>query len=168
MKRLALIPLLILAAAVPSLAANTDPADDFVATGTITAGNPGTKKLGGIAEIGSPCMGSIDPDVPAGTFNGLDGAWVALGENWSGAEAKLTAAPLDAVALTLNDVDAWFYDDACALIGPSVDHAAYHMATSGLTEYGVIPTGAAWVAIDLADGAAAEYTFTVYDVVAPR
>ncbi len=170
MKRLALIPLILLATAAPSLAENTDPSDDFVAKGTMTVGNPANKKILGITETGSPCMDTIDPGIPPGTFNGLDGSWVKLGgEAWYGATAKLTSTPKSAVVISVGDVDAWFYDEACALIGPSRSRDAYHMATSAATEWGTIPRDAEWVVVDLADGVAAEYTFTVFDViVAPQ
>ena len=152
-----------LAAALVLAAVATVPASaghgtgDFVATGTILVGNAGTRAIGGVTEIGSPCMGSIDQDVPDGVFNGVDGVWIQLPAGAAGHEATLTADEP-------NDVDAWFYTDGCALLTSSTPDA-YSMTTTDPepngNEEGVIPEGAGWVAIDLYVGAAASFTFTI-------
>lgn len=145
------------------------------ATGTILLGNPITRDTGGVTETVSPCDGSIDPEVPAYTAQGVDG-WVidllgpdgdyaALEALWGNA-AKLTAnrtipdtpAPIS----TNNDVDAWFYGDGCSLITPTADPRAYHMATTGSNESGIIPNGTRFVVVDLFRGANATFTFTVF------
>jgi hypothetical protein len=156
MKRLALVSMILLAVAAPALASHT--ATDFVATGTILIGDPGTRVIGGVTEQGSPCLGSIDPDVPAGLAQGVDGFWIALPEGSGGHAATLTStAP--------NDVDAWFYDEGCGLIQPAADPNAYSMATTDPVpngdEAGTIPANAAFVAVDLYVGAAAPFTFTI-------
>ena len=76
--------------------------------------------------------------------------------------ARTLPAPPVLGGTTNNDVDAWFYDDGCSLIRPNAHPAAYHMATIGSIENGVIPTGARFVVVDLARGFKAPFTFTVY------
>ena len=148
---------LVLAAAVTVPASADHGASDFVATGTILIGNPGTRVIGGVSETGSPCMGSIDEDVPDGTFNGIDAVWVKLPAGSVGHAATLTAAEP-------NDVDAWFYTDACTLVTSATENA-YSMATTAPepngNEEGIIPATAGWAAIDLYVGAHADFTFTI-------
>lgn len=150
--------------------ASADPVVMFQETGTILVGNPITRETGGVSETLSSCGESIDQDVPAGTGEGVDGAWVFLGDDprnlWE-KTATLTSPrtiPANPAPVgTGNDVDAWFYDTACALIKPSQHAGAYHMATTGSAETGVIPTGAQWVVVDLYRGVNAPFTFTVYE-----
>lgn len=144
--------------ALSMLPASATHGESFVATGTIAVADPASRQYGGVTEQGSPCLGSIDPDVPAGIFQGVDAVWVALPLESEGHAATLTStAP--------NDVDAWFYDEGCTLIKPAADPNAYSMATTDPApngdEEGIIPVGAAWVAVDLYVGAAAPFTLTI-------
>ncbi|MFP5224901.1 MAG: hypothetical protein ACLGH3_05010 [Actinomycetota bacterium] len=169
MKRLialaALAPMMMLPVAVQ---AQEDP-PLYQADGTILVGNPLTRETGGVAEIGESCGESIDPDIPTGTFDGTDGRWLFLGDDptdlW-GHRATLTAnrtiPDTPAPVGTGNDVDAWFYDTGCGLIRPVDDPNAYHMATVGSNEQGIIPQGAQWVVVDLYRGVAAEFEFTIW------
>lgn len=134
----------------------------FTQTGLIAVGNPGTRTIGGATEVVSPCLGSIDQDVPAGAAQGTDGYWFEIPEAVRGHAATLVAA-------APNDVDAWFYDENCTLIKPSgtgpVDPDAYSMASLSPepdgNESGKIPAAAAWAVVDLYVGAAATFTFNV-------
>lgn len=172
MKRIMVLSIAVVAAAmVPAGAGHGS--TDFVQTGTVLLPNPATRLYGGVTEQVSPCGGSIDPDVPAGAAQGVDGYWFALPTGAGGHDATMIATgpePPDPVGLIPGiDVDAWFYDDGCALIRPSADPNAYHMATVGSNEFGVIPENAAWVAVDLVSGVNATFTFTVYGLPAePR
>jgi hypothetical protein len=165
LKKLVALPLVALAVAIPS---HADPV--FTKSGTILVAGPSGRVVGGVTEIASPCMGSVDPDVPAGATQGVDGYWVELPLGLDGRAAHLTAnAP--------NEVDAWFYDEGCGLITPTVDANAYSMVNRnclpvppGTTSYcplpsgdkhGTVPVGAAWVAVDLNTGANANFTFSV-------
>ncbi len=166
MKRVALIGLLaILLTGAPAV--NADEHPDWTASGEILLPSPGSRAIGGVTELASPCMGSIDPDVPDGAAQGLDGYWIEIPEGAGGHAATLTAdAP--------NEVDAWFYDLDCNLIrppssmsaGPKDEHA-YSMAGSGdLPEgdkAGTIPAEAAFAAVDLYLGFNATFTFTILD-----
>jgi hypothetical protein len=156
MKRGLLAVLVMAAVAVPAAAEHSS--TDFVATGLILVGDPVTRVQGGVSEIGSPCLGSFDPEVPEGAAQGVDGFWIQLPEGAAGHSATLTAADP-------NDVDAWFYTEDCSLIGPTADENAYSMATTDPepngNEEGTIPEIASWVAVDLYVGAAAEFTFTI-------
>ncbi|HVL33836.1 MAG TPA: hypothetical protein VM600_09690 [Actinomycetota bacterium] len=139
-------------------------AGTFVQKGTILVGDPVTRSYGGVAEQVSPCLGTMDQDIPEGIAQGVDGYWFALPEGIAGHAATLTApAP--------NDVDAWFYDEFCQLIQPpggsgpgAKDPDAYSMASvdplPNGNEEGRIPAAAAYVVVDLYVGAAAEFTFT--------
>ena len=183
MRRLALIPILGLLGMFPASAGE----GDFTVSGTIAVGNPDSRVYGGLTEIGSPCMGSVDPDVPDGAFQGVDGYWIQLPIEelgvFDGMKATLTSDTLD--------VDAWFYDEACGFLTEPVD-TTYSMAGDRVTfpwaeevpedapEYsrltgtrllpdgdelnGVIPEGTGWVVVDLYAGANASFTFTVDNV----
>lgn len=131
---------------------------EFTATGTIAIAGPQTRTISGLTEIGSPCLGSVDPEVPNGTFQGVDGFWVELPIDAAGHPATLTAgAP--------NDVDAWFYDEGCSLINMAADPNAYSMASTDPApdgnESGIIPAAARWAAIDLYVGAGAAFEFKI-------
>lgn len=171
MKKLSLLALGVAAAGVMPASASTP---IFTETGTILIGNAATRETGGVTEIVSPCDGSLDPEVPAYAAQGIDGYTIdLLGEGsfedlealW-GNRATLTAnrtiPDTPAPVGTGNDVDAWFYADGCSLIKPTADPAAYHMATTGSSEFGVIPNGARFVVVDLYRGANAEFTFSIF------
>jgi len=164
-RRVAIVPLLAIAVALPAGADHGSSA--WEQTGTIAVANPATRLYGGAAELVSPCGGSIDQDVPPGAANGTDGFWFELPEGAAGHDATLTASefavPDPAGAIPGNDVDAWFYDFGCTLIRPTADPNAYHMATVGSNEFGVIPAAAAWVVVDLVTGANATFTFRILD-----
>lgn len=145
---------LLLVATVSMLAALPSQADPFfTATGTVLAGDPATRAVGGATEQLSPCNGSIDPDVPAGLAQGVDGYWIQLPEGSAGRTATLTANEP-------NDVDGWFYDEGCGLMPSPYTLATTDPVPNG-DEQGVIPEGAAWVVVDLYVGAAATFTFSI-------
>lgn len=149
--------ILLAAAALTAFAMVPAQADDgFSVTGTVLVGNPVTRAYGGASEMVSPCNGSIDPDVPAGTGQGVDGYWIQLPEGSAGLEATLVTLTEGA------DFDAWFYDEGCTLMTGA---ANYTMATTDPVpngdEAGAIPEGAAFVAVDLYVGANASFTFTI-------
>lgn len=169
------LSLLVLAASAASIAP-AHAADPLLKVqGTILLGNPITRETGGVTETVSPCDGSLDPEVPPYAAQGIDGWTIDLAGPegdfeamqllW-GKRATLTAnrtipenpAPVG----TGNDVDAWFYGDGCTLIKPSTDPNAYHMATTGSNEFGVIPTGTRFVVVDLYRGLNAPFTFTIH------
>lgn len=144
--------------AAPALASGET--DDLVVTGTVLLADPATKYLLGVTETVSPCNGSLDQDVPAGAANGVDGYWIDL-LGYEGHRATLTGSATDAPNAPGPDLDVWFYDEACGLIGPAADENAYHMATSSSNEFGIVPAGAAFAVVDYAVGApAATFTFT--------
>lgn len=165
MRKLLLLPLLAAAVALPAGAGHGT--GTWERTGTILLPNPATRLYFGVTEFVSPCGGSIDPDVPEGATNGLDGAWFEVPDDAWGHRATLTATefvvpdPLNLVPG--NDVDAWFYDGGCSLIRPSTDQGAYHMATVGSNEFGVVPIGTAWVVVDLVTGGNATFNFRILD-----
>jgi hypothetical protein len=134
--------------------ANAEPS--FSVTGTVLVGDPVSRRYGAVTETVSPCNGSIDPDVPAGAAQGVDGYWIQLPEGSAGATATLVANTPGA------DFDAWFYTEGCSLLTGA---ANYTMATTDPMpngdEEGTIPEDAAWVAVDLYIGAAAEFTFSI-------
>lgn len=141
----------------------------FRATGTILIGNPVTRETGGVSETATACGESVDQDVPADAAEGVDGRWVYLGDDPSGLWGKRATLTADrtipanpAPVGTGNDVDAWFYDSGCSLIKPTTFPGAYHMATVGSSEEGVVPPSAQWVAIDLYRGVRATFEFTVH------
>ena len=172
MNKLALLALAAAAAtAVPAHAA-----EPLVSvSGTILLGNPITRETGGVTETVSPCDGSVDAEVAPYTAQGIDGYTIdllgaeqdfeALAQLW-GKRATLTATRTipenPAPVGTGNDVDAWFYADGCSLIKPSADPGAYHMATVGSAESGVIPNGTRFVVIDLYRGVNAPFTFKIF------
>lgn len=138
---------------------------------TILIGDPLTRDTGGISETAAPCGVPADPAIEASATQGIDGYWIYLGGDdddasdlW-GKRASLTATNTlpasPALVGTGNDVDAWFYGE-CNLIKPTDDPQAYHMATVGSNENGIIPPGAAWVAVDLFRGVNAPFVFTIY------
>ena len=130
-------------------------ANTFEESGTILVANPVSRLFGGVSEIGSPCNGSPPeaPEVPPGTFQGVDGFWIELPADSGGMTATLTAA-------APNDVDGWFYDEGCNLMPSPYPLATTNPIPNG-NEQGVIPEGAAWVAVDLYTGANATFTFTI-------
>lgn len=172
MKKLSLLAVAAAAAAaIPAQAA--DPI--LTVEATILIGNPATRETGGVTEYASPCDGSIDPEVPPYAAQGVDGYTIdLLGEDgdyaalealWGNAAtltANRTLPDTPAPVGTGNDVDAWFYGDGCTLIKPSNDPQAYHMATVGSLESGVIPSGTRFVVVDLARGANATFTFKIF------
>lgn len=168
MRRFAILPLIVLSVVVPASADHG--ASTWEQTGTILLANPTTRSYAGVTEQGSPCGGSIDPDVPDGSANGIDGFWFRLPDGVVGHDATLTSSEFpapDPVGLVPgNDVDAWFYDDSCTLIRPTADRNAYHMATAGSNEFGIVPAGAAYVIVDLVSGGNATFTFRVLGVAA--
>lgn len=160
--------LAVLGAVALTAPASADPTVLFTESGTILVGNPITRETGGITETSASCGESIDPEVPADTAQGVDGHWIYLGDDPTGLweqSATLTATrtiPSNPAPVgTGNDVDAWFYDGGCTLIKPTVHTQAYHMATTGSSEFGVVPSGAQWVAVTLYRGVNAPFTFTV-------
>lgn len=165
MKRIPVLVLAVLGALLAAPATADHGGDTWDQTGTILVSNAATRLYGGISELGGACGESLDPDVPHDTWQGLDGYWFELPEEAAGHDATMTASasavPEDAPAPG-NDVDAWFYDAGCTLIRPTQDPNAYHMATPGSTEFGVVPEGAAWVVVDLVTGANATFTFQIH------
>ena len=173
MKTVSLLALVAAAASVLPAQAAEEPL--FTKSGTIVAGNALTRETGGVTETVSPCDGTIDSEIPPYTAQGVDGYTIdlapegdfeALATLW-GKRATLTAnrtIPANPVPVgTGNDVDAWFYADGCTLIKPTKDTpSAYHMATTGSSEFGVIPTGARFVVVDLYRGVNAEFAFTIF------
>lgn len=134
--------------------ANAEPT--FSETGTVLVGDPVSRRYGGVTETASPCNGSVDPDVPSGLGQGIDGYWIQLPEGSSGSTATLVTNTEGA------DFDAWFYTEGCSLLTGAEN---YTMATTDPApngdEEGVIPEDAAWVAVDLYVGAAASFTFSI-------
>lgn len=168
------LSLLVLAAAAASVVPAQAAAPIFSETGTILVGNPLTRETGGVTEYASPCDGSLDPEIPPYAAQGVDGYTIDLMRDrtfeevqalW-GKRATMTAdrtVPSNPVPVgTGNDVDAWFYADGCSLIKPTSDPAAYHMATTGSSEFGTIPSGTRFVVVDLYRGANATFTFSIF------
>jgi hypothetical protein len=135
-------------AAMTALSMVPSQADEgFSVSGTIIAPAPQTKAIALSATEGlNPC-GAPDPDL--GSTQGVDGYWIALPEGSAGLAAAVTS---DAV-----DIDVWYYDEGC---GGLYDYNA--MATDlTANETGTVPEGAAFAIVDLAVGAAANFTFTL-------
>lgn len=168
MKRLSLLVAMLALAAVVPAGANHGGTDTFVATGHIEVNGPATRNYAGISELDNPCTGieELQPDVPPGTFQGLDGYWILLPVDAQEHDAILIPDDPD------QDVDAWFYTDACTLIKPPTP-GAYDMAGSpgqpGLlpetgNEVGTVPPGAGYVVVDLYHGIDADFTFKVFNL----
>lgn len=149
-----LLAALVAMTALSLVPANAEPT--FSVTGTVLVGDPVSRRYGGVTETVSPCNGSVDPDVPPGLGQGIDGYWIQLPEGSAGSTATLVTNTAGA------DFDGWFYTEGCALLTGA---ANYTLATTDPApngdEEGVIPEDAAWVAVDLYVGAAASFTFSI-------
>lgn len=146
MKKLMLMAVAALTALsmVPSHA--SDPV--FTESGTILAPAPQTKAIALSATEGLNRCGA--PDADLGSTQGVDGHWVTLPADSAGLAAELVS---DAV-----DVDVWFYSEGCTGLYDYTDMATDLTAN----ESGTVPADAAFAIVDLAVGAAANFTFNLY------
>ncbi|HVL33835.1 MAG TPA: hypothetical protein VM600_09685 [Actinomycetota bacterium] len=150
MKRLAFCALLLAAIAVPAQAE-----DPFTVSGTITAMNPASTRLGGVTEIVSPCGGSVDPEIPDGATQGLDGFWFALPDG---------GLPGQTATLTSNgiDVDVWWYDAGCSGIFAAATPGSRDMVTPlTANEKGRVPDAAQYGIVDVVAGFNTAFTISI-------
>lgn len=118
--------------------------------GDILIGNPGSKALGGAAELWDECGASAD-------LQGVDGLWFEVPEEGARQKAPATLVTTGDTAI---DVDVWWYTSDCSLILEPED-VAYEMATDlEANEEGHIPENAAYGIVDFAIGAAAHVKLT--------
>jgi predicted acyl esterase len=134
------------------LAATAAPArgshgEDVTFTGHIAAGNPMVVAFPGASELVAACS-------PGGAGDGLDGAAVALPEGGDGHPARV-----DFFSPAPADVSVYFFDSNCAFMG---DDGGLRSAGIDEPEVGFIPEFARYAEVDLAFGADADYSFTVF------
>lgn len=179
-----LIALSMLACLAP-LGAQAEPL--FTVNGNIKAPNPATMNAPGITETLSPCGSNLDPQIPQGALQGVDGFWLTLTTAVRGHEAVLTPEQFNSNNQSMSgQMLAYFYDASCNLIKPpgsagsGPEHEdAYSMATHdpvpsvqpdkiaiGEAEIypavrGTIPTNASFVIITMYVGQDANFTFVV-------
>jgi hypothetical protein len=129
-----LIALSMLACLAP-LGAQAEPL--LTVNGNIKAPNPATMHAPGITETLSPCGSNLDPQIPQGALQGVDGFWLTLTSAVRGHEAVLTPEQFNSNNQSFSgQLLAYFYDASCNLIKPP-DSAgtgpkhedAYSMAT---------------------------------------
>lgn len=160
MKRIALLALALAAASTPASADHGS--RDFIASGKIMIGT---------GDLTSGRLPLLDPPRPSGRFTqtcepgnareGVDLATIALPAGSDGHALTLKGTN-DAVSndpdIAVADVDAWFLDSECSYI------AGTELAQL-FDEAGVVPTGAAFVEVDLFNGVDATYILTIEAVL---
>ncbi len=154
MKRAILACLVAATVAIPGFAHAAGPK---TFSGTILVGDPVTSVTGGVSETGRTLnpTGSGPDCVSAQPTDGVDGLFFDVSD-YAG-QAAVLADVNDSAGV--NDLDVWFYDATCSVIG---SYAA--MATDpapGVGETGVVPDNAAYAVVDLFAGANASFTLTV-------
>lgn len=117
------------------------------------AGHGGTFQVSG--QIAAPAYGAVsDNTLPcdaSSPLQGIDAFWIPLPDGVQGHTAELLPAS------AYDDLDAYFWDGDCALIGDD----SMARASLGEAEGGTVPDDAAWAEVDLFAGAVASFTFTV-------
>jgi extracellular elastinolytic metalloproteinase len=131
------------------------PADaPFTDSGTITVGNPVAGDPTGLQHVGGVTANEFEQTCTAPPASqGADG-WVSKLPSGFG-DGVHTVTVTGGETPAGHDIDLYFYDASCAVIGS--------IATSGADESGVIPGGTAYVLTHLWTGANVPFTLTATD-----
>ncbi len=180
--------MIVLAAFAPSMAKATPL---YEVHGLINAPNPAVLYAGGVTETLSPCGTNLDPQVPPGTLQGVDGFWFTLPTTARGRAITVKPDPVNvATTQSSGQIVAYFYDSGCNLIKPPgsdgsgpKDANAYSLTTSDPvpsidtdqvnevaaahpgdvfpTLHGTVPATATYIIVDLYAGGDMTFTLTV-------
>ncbi len=130
---------------VADAAAPAKPQAPFKSAGAIIAGNPGTQFGAGVTE-----SEFILECTDAGSTQGVDGYVIKLPDDVGDGFQKVTASSASA----LHDLDLQFYNEDCS-------ENVGDVATEAPDEEGSVPKNAAWLVVNLWDGAQVPFDVVV-------
>lgn len=142
--------LLFFAVGLFALASQSAEAMSTVTVGSIEAGHPLTRAVGGASELAAGCNGAA-PDLskPVPQANGVDGYFFTILPAMQGKSGTLSWT-----ATVAADLDVFWFRDNCA----EVTNSAWRTDRVGGTESGLIPANAAYGLVNAYSGLQIRFT----------